>query len=123
LRSISASGEETDGFTEPIVKGRPRCGKQSSWARLPAGPLERHMREGDPEGVERRGSWKTLEGVDTFLGGAKFEEASACYLVRCGRIQNVALLVQKYRQILSYLWKSVEKHATNSISAAYRPPV
>ena len=72
------------------------------------GPLERHYWEGGPEGVERRGPKQTLKGVETFLGGAKFEEASANYLFRCVPGRNVALLPQKCRQTLIYLWKSEE---------------
>jgi hypothetical protein len=30
------------------------------------------------------------EGVETFLGRAKFEEASANYLLRCLEVENVA---------------------------------
>jgi hypothetical protein len=35
--------------------------------------------EGSPEGVERRGLGRPSKGVVTFLGRAKFEEASANY--------------------------------------------
>ena len=72
------------------------------------GPLERHYWEGGPEGVERRGPKQTLKGVETFLGGAKFEEASANYLFRCVPVRNVALMPRKYRLTLIYLWKSEE---------------
>lgn len=48
--------------------------------------------EGGPEGVVRRGlKFRPSKGVDTFLGRAKFGEASANYLVRCAKDRNVAL--------------------------------
>jgi len=52
----------------------------------------REVLKGSRDGVLSRPS----KGVVAFLGRAKFEEASANYLVRCAKPRNVAPLSKKY---------------------------
>ena len=59
--SVCEEGEDLDRVTSSIV-AVPSAQQMSEWARFPAGPLERHFKEGGPEGVERWGPLQTLKG-------------------------------------------------------------
>ena len=65
--------------------------EKSVWAYLPVGPLERHFEGRDPGGFLREEVHTDLqEGVNTFLGGDIFGEASANYLIGCPLSGKVA---------------------------------
>ena len=88
--------------------------QKSEWAHLPVSPLERHLLEGGPEGVERWGpESRPSKGVITFLGWAKFGGASANYLIRCGTSTNVALQKKLFERTRISCGKL---HARHSIS-------
>jgi hypothetical protein len=70
--------EDLDRVTVSIVAAE-LAQQTSEWARFPAGPLERHIRKGGPEGVERWGPLQTRKGSSYLSRWAKFEEASANY--------------------------------------------
>jgi len=58
-----------------------RIASKSEWACLPAGPLERHVMEGGPEGVKRRGPLPDLQkGLATF-NGRVIIRGSLCLLI------------------------------------------
>jgi|SRR6516165_5819198 len=77
--SIVDSGGLSDRFTDRLYRAAESLG-ESEWARLPAGPLERHLKGGEFQGGSREGVHRrTRKEVSTFLGRAKFEEASANY--------------------------------------------
>ena len=89
--SICGVGEGERRFTSLIVAGRPFGSLEERMGPPSGGPAReafywREVLKGSREG----GPKQTLERVVTFLGRAKFGEASANYLVRCGKVRNVA---------------------------------
>ena len=106
FRRFAGLGEDSDCFTVSIVAGG-SLDPEKQLGPPSGGPArEAFCWEGGPEGVERRGLNQTFKGVVTFLGRAKFEEASANYYVRCAKTKNVAIRREIYRKVLIYLWKS-----------------
>jgi hypothetical protein len=61
---------------------------------LPSGRPAREAFEGrGPGGLKGRGPYRTFKKEwIPFVEGTIFGEASACYLIRCGKIRKVALL-------------------------------